>query len=187
MQGGIAILQYPGEVVTIRPYCPTVIFAPRTNAAVTLHTQDLEDLPSKLEYLDLSVSRIGACQWILGFPEQMNSVIEHKLVELYTYLDDSLMVEEKGRVNEEFLSALCSAWKKYGVHYREMLEQYLRQPDREFYVKDAPRIWRKVKDRWNLEGCPVCGEAIEDENVTFIEHFWRKHWGRGDEDLDGMD
>ena len=135
MQDGITILQQPGQIVTIPPYCPTIVFAPKTNAALMLRAQHQADLPSRLDYVDLLVCQIGASQRVLGHPEAANRVVEYKIKQFYDDLSVFLGAEGEEVASEVLMAALGRAWRKGGVRFREMIERYVGEGVKESFFK----------------------------------------------------
>ncbi|RMZ74287.1 nicotinamidase pyrazinamidase [Pyrenophora seminiperda CCB06] len=180
MQEGITILQKPGQVVTIPPHCPAVIFAVETNAAVTLRNNCKGELPQRLEYLDLLVSQIAAVQRVMGHPEATDGVIEYKIMQFYKDLSAFLGAVEDVLADEKLILALGRAWKRNGAKFRKVLEQHMSEGVTERIVANVPKWWRKAVTVRNLKECPVCEEGIGDDADMFLKHFWCEHWARFD-------
>jgi len=178
MRDGIAILQQPGQIVTIPPYCPTLVFAPKTNAALMLRAQHKADLPSRLYYVDLLVCQVGASQRVLGHPEAVDGAVEYKIKQLYADLSVFLGAKgEEDMVDGVSMAAMGRAWKKGGVCFREMVERYVCEGVREDFLNSVPGLWTKAVRLRGLTKCPVCEKGTRDIGSTFMEHFWREHWG----------
>jgi len=174
LENGIAFVQRAGQAVTIPPCCPTVVFATKTSAAVTVRSRCVEDLPLRLEHLNILMAQIVSLQLICRqTPEES---LEYHTTQLYKDITTVLRSLEPSATDRTLLISLGAVWEREHSRFRGLVESYVEKSLKEHVVRNIPRVWSLAVQNQGLRHCPVCKVSIEGLDVVFITHFQIEHW-----------
>ncbi|KAI4910553.1 hypothetical protein J4E85_011370 [Alternaria conjuncta] len=177
LENGIAFVQRTGQTVTIPPCCPTVVFATKTSAAVTVRSRCVEDLPLRLEHLDILMAQIVSIQLICRqTPEES---LEYHTTQLYKDMTTVLRALEPSATNRALLLALGAVWEREHSQFRGLVESHVEKSLKEHIRRNIPRVWSLAVQNQGLRHCPVCKVSIEGRGVVFLTHFRTEHWDAG--------
>ena len=177
LENGIAFVQRAGQAVTIPPCCPTVVFATKTSAAVTVRSRCVEDLPLRLEHLDILMAQIVSIQIICRqTPEES---LEYHTTQLYKDMTTVLRALEPSGANRALLVALGAMWEREHSRFRGLVESHVEKSLKEHIRRNIPRVWSLAVQNQGLRHCPVCKVSIEGRGVVFLTHFRTEHWDAG--------
>jgi len=185
LQNGIAFVQRAGQAVTIPPCCPTVVFATKTSAAVTVRSRCVEDLPLRLEHLGILMDQIVSIQLVCWqTPEES---LEYHTTQLYKDITTVLRALEPSGANRALLLALGAVWERKCSRFRGLVELHVEKALREQIRRNIPRVWSLAVQNQGLRHCPVCNVSIEGQRVVFLTHFQTEHWDVGEYTHPGQD
>jgi len=177
LENGIAFVQRAGQAVTIPPCCPTVVFATKTSAAVTVRSRCVQDLPLRLEHLDILMAQIVSIQLICRqTPEES---MEYHTTQLYKDITTVLRALEPSAANRALLISLGAVWEREHSRFRGLVDMYVENALREHIRRNIPRVWSLSVQNQGLRHCPVCNVSIEGHGVVFLTHFRTEHWDVG--------
>lgn len=185
LENVIAFVQRAGQAVTIPPCCPTVVFATKTSAGVTVRFRCVEDLPLRLEYLATLIAQIVALQLI--FRETPEASLEYHTTQLYKDLTTVLRALEPSAANFALLLALGAVWEREYSRFRGLVELNVEKSLREHICWNIPRVWCLAVQNQGLRHCPICNVSIEGHGVVFLTHFRTEHWDVGEYTYPGQD
>jgi len=174
LKGGITFVQRPGQIVTIPPYCPTVVFATETSAALTVRARCKEGLVLRLRHLDLLISQIAAFQHLRG--DLVDVPMEYQVIQLYKDLAAALRTLEPNHSDHDFVSELGVPWRQNYSCFRTLVESHVSGETKNHILSNIPKLWNTAFRKQGLGKCPICGRSISDFGVTFIAHFQEEHW-----------
>ncbi|KAI4701872.1 hypothetical protein J4E89_010563 [Alternaria sp. Ai002NY15] len=178
LENGIAFVQRAGQAVTIPPCCPTVVFATKTSAAVTVRSRCVEDLPLRLEHLEILMAQIVSIQLICRqTPEES---LEYHTTQLYKDMTTVLRALGPSAANWTLLLALGAVWEREYSRFRGLVELHIEKALREHIRRNIPRVWSLAVQNLGLRFCPVCKVSIEGHGVVFLAHFQTEHWDVGE-------
>jgi hypothetical protein len=160
LQGGITFLQRPGATVTIPPWCPTVVFAAKTSAAVSTRSRCKQGLTMRLRYVSGLVSQIMAIQHVRE--EEVATALEFHLVQLYKDLSVVLGSPDSLTSSNDSILALGAAWEDAGPQFLDLVESFASKPLREYIFENIPKLWNFSVQRHGLDVCPVCCGEIDE-------------------------
>jgi len=177
LESGIAFVQRAGQAVTIPPCCPTVVFATKTSAAVTVRSRCVEDLPLRLEHLAILMAQIVSIQLICRqTPEES---LEYHTTQLYKDMTTVLRALEPSAANRALLLALGAVWEREHSRFRGLVDLHVEKALREHIRRNIPRVWSLAVQNQGLRHCPVCKVSIEGHGMVFLTHFRTEHWDAG--------
>ncbi|KAF1829465.1 hypothetical protein BDW02DRAFT_467710, partial [Decorospora gaudefroyi] len=135
MEGGIIFIQRPGEVVRLRPYSPTVVFATETSVAVSYRCRYQEGLRLRLKYVQVLVSQVLAVRFVSG--QEAATALEYHLLQLYRDVYTALRgpVLNRGSIRE-----LGAAWKEAGFRFLDLVRRYMPEPSTKHIVEKVPKL-----------------------------------------------
>ncbi|KAH6870107.1 hypothetical protein BKA58DRAFT_360610 [Alternaria rosae] len=185
LENGIAFVQRAGQAVTIPPCCPTVVFATKSSADITVRSRCVEDLPLRLEYLATLMAQTLALQLICR--ETSEVLLEYHTTQLYKDLTTVLRALEPSAANCALLLALGAVWEREYSRFRGLVELYVEKSLRKHICRNIPRVWSLAVQNQGLRHCPVCNVSIEGHGVVFLTHFRAEHWDVGEYTYPGQD
>jgi hypothetical protein len=161
LQSGVTFIQRPGETVTIPPYCPTVVFATKTSAAVSIRWRGKEGLPMRLKYVNVLTRQIMAVQHVRE--EELATALEYHLVQLYKDLSTVLGASDLCTPDHELPLAIGAAWKDAGPQFLDLVQRHISKPLTVYVSENIPKLWNLVVQNYDLKACPICHMAFDEQ------------------------
>lgn len=174
LKNGITFVQRPGQIVTIPPYCPTVVFATETSAAITVRARCKEGLLLRLKHLELLVNQIAAVQRLRGDPVDVPT--EYHVIQLYKDLAATLRALEHNDSDHDFVSELRVAWRQNDSRFRMLVKSHVSGEAKNYVLGNIPKLWNAAIRNQGLGKYPVCDGNTSESDVAFIPHFQEEHW-----------
>ncbi|KAH4003736.1 hypothetical protein HBH64_116200 [Parastagonospora nodorum] len=176
LENGITFVQRPGQIVTLPPYCPTLVFATKNSAAIPFGFRHIETLPLRLRYLPLLVQNKGNnphdnYQYAAMLGAQVNELYE----DLETFLRSE--VEAESHRHLVVMEALAAEWDDVvdwllyhlGTSIPPQLWQHM--------FSSIPVLWERAMHFHRMEVCPMCKWTREywaEGSARF--HIASSHW-----------
>lgn len=176
LENGITFVQRPGQVVTLPPYCPTMVFATKNSAAIPFGFRHIETLPLRIRYLPLLV-HIGAtnpydnCRYTALLEAQVNELYE----DLETFLGSE--VEAESHRHLVVMEALAAEWDDLVEWLLYRLGKFIPPQRWQHWFSSIPALWERAMHFHRMEVCPMCKWTREfwaEGSARF--HIAMNHW-----------
>lgn len=182
LEDGVTFVQRVGEVVTLPPFCPTLVFATQTSAAMVFSFRDVKTLPQRLRYIGLLPEQIQALHGF-GTPRSIKN-IEYYLAQFYKDMGELLLgtaANSTSTTQLRTLVAFSTEWSHARVQFRELIEQHTSGNLRRHILENMPRLWGNAmmhNDTYGtLKACPIC--QADNQQYYLSDLFWhfdQLHW-----------
>jgi hypothetical protein len=176
LDGGMTMVQYPGQVIYLPPFCPTVVFATKTSAAAVYRYRRMDDLHVRLRHAGLLASQSLSIQNPFRGPATLEGQILPLKPELAA-LVSLFLWQPTSSVFSNIVKCLAAEWDEVKSPFRELVEQHassLHMKSR-IFEGTATAFWH-VSMAFSHEKCLLCQQQAPLYYDSYREHFAVHHW-----------
>lgn len=168
LRGGNSIIQRPGQIVLIPPYCSTVTFATKMSAAVQFGFRHTEGIPLRLRHADLLP---GQTRLNTGDDSARRAkMLTYEIKQLAKDIENLLALSGPAPpAQQRLVLSLAKEWRTKSVSFRSLCAMclpaiYLVQAGDNFR-----RLWDAAIEFHAFEWCPACDALVTSRGCGHVQ------------------
>ncbi|KAF2794553.1 hypothetical protein K505DRAFT_360987 [Melanomma pulvis-pyrius CBS 109.77] len=174
LQGGVTILQKPGQKVWIPPFCPTVVLALTTCTSFSTRFAMVDGTLQKLQNIPLLRAKSLRNRTEKKQKEEQRLLARQICKELQTILTE----DEEGVDPHKIIILIAGQWEQLKDDLRLLLQDGVVEGKKRIKPKSILKFWARGILKLGLKECPICEIHVGDvkKRNWLVEHFLQHHW-----------